>query len=843
MAWPVIAVSVGLSLLNAGISYYLARQRREEEDFDLRFSEGSIPVAEEGSPIPVIFGTVRSRKPNVVWWDFVGTDIGVHCVWCHGPVDMVGPIYIGEINLEAVELSDPFDLGSPPVTEWDLSSGPVNIDGAEPWIREPGSTFRYTIADYPFVLHGDLEPGLPAQTRNSRLQSLQGNGPAYRSVFGMVLVLRLRGAERLPPISAVIKRTDVRSFGDTQWLVAEADIDGAINPVHIIREAITDTQWGMGKPESIIDDTSFQAVAEALSAEGFGLSLFWDTRRPAEDLIVEVLRHIDGAIYTEPTTGLVTLSLIRDDYDAATLPVIGPGQIVGAPSSSRPSPSELVNEIVLQFSTLESTTPRSIIVNDPLGQALYGPVTHTVSYPLIYDEALAGRVASRDLQQLSVALRNIEMRVPPSVADDLRPGDPFVFSYPDWGVTTVLRVIKMTDADPAASDPSVRLLCLEDVFAYGSAVTIDIEPIDPTPILPPTPPNQEGLEMPYWMAYEFRRQFVDGQALPSSLLTESRGQAGLVADSPQDNAVAWDFYVDQALRHESVGLSTETRLLFDTTGFNVESSDVTVFPARPLEPLAGEFPLIYLPDLDGGYDDDEAQVYGGPAPGIVVLREYDPEAGTAIAELGIFDTRAPIDLQEISDGWLLGYVTWSNAPTVRLTCGIDPQFQPNGVNVPLQSVLRTLTDVGVAADSDDEEVTIIRRAERAIAPGRCRIDATNDNPPDADGFLTITARSRNRAGVQRFQSDDTDTGAESGTDYLYTFWHVDTSTKKLTFLRGEFAATLTYQYDNFDEALDANAAGFPRAVCDVLAVAIQARRDTDGDLASIYPVMRVLDRT
>jgi hypothetical protein len=43
-----------------------------------------------------------------------------------------------------------------------------------------------------------------------------------------------------------------------------------MNPAHIIRECLTDTNWGMGYPESDIDDVSFTAAANTLYSESNG---------------------------------------------------------------------------------------------------------------------------------------------------------------------------------------------------------------------------------------------------------------------------------------------------------------------------------------------------------------------------------------------------------------------------------------------------------------------------------------------------------------------------------------------------------------------------------------------
>lgn len=64
------------------------------------------PMAEQGHPLPVVFGTARLEAPNAVWWGKTGVgDMGngLFEYWaalqlglCHGPVDRVTRIWIGD---------------------------------------------------------------------------------------------------------------------------------------------------------------------------------------------------------------------------------------------------------------------------------------------------------------------------------------------------------------------------------------------------------------------------------------------------------------------------------------------------------------------------------------------------------------------------------------------------------------------------------------------------------------------------------------------------------------------------------------------------------------------------
>lgn len=52
--------------ISAALSYFLAPKPAEPKPAAL--SDFSIPTAEEGRPIPVVFGTVLITGPNVIWY-------------------------------------------------------------------------------------------------------------------------------------------------------------------------------------------------------------------------------------------------------------------------------------------------------------------------------------------------------------------------------------------------------------------------------------------------------------------------------------------------------------------------------------------------------------------------------------------------------------------------------------------------------------------------------------------------------------------------------------------------------------------------------------------------------
>jgi len=96
------------------------------------------------------------------------------------------------------------------------------------------------------------------------------------------------------------------------------NIDGDANPAAMIYDILISpaSENGLGLPVGFLDVAAFRSVGQTLATEGLGLSMLQDRGTTAKDLVLEILRHIDGVIYVEPTTGLLTIRLIRNDYDA-----------------------------------------------------------------------------------------------------------------------------------------------------------------------------------------------------------------------------------------------------------------------------------------------------------------------------------------------------------------------------------------------------------------------------------------------------------------------------------------------------------------------------------------------
>lgn len=237
------------------------------------------------------------------------------------------------------------------------------------------------------------------------------------------------------------------------------------NPAHIIREAMTNSVWGLGMPEYFLDDASFAAAAATLYNENFGLSMIWTRQTTIENFVAEVLDHIQATLYVDPRIGRWVLKLIRDDYDPDTLLLFTPENCT-VQEFKRRSPAETTGEIVVSWKN-PATEEDETVTAQSLGTIVAAGgeiVSDTRNYYGVRRADLAAQLAARDLAASTAPLATAEI-VADRTAWAVVPGQVIKLRSPEHADYDVLmRVVKVNYGRPRSS--AVRLSCTEDVFAY-----------------------------------------------------------------------------------------------------------------------------------------------------------------------------------------------------------------------------------------------------------------------------------------------------------------------------------------------------------------------------------------
>lgn len=506
-------LTLGLFVVSYVVGEILRPKPKIDDPSPSSLGDFQVPTADATRVIPVVFGTVLTRGPNVVWYGDLRAEpivekvrtslfsskevtrgyryyLGMQLVLCHGPVDVFRGIRfqdkvpvittstVGDalrIDLGAVGFSGLFTLGP----NRSLFGGELGEGGVGGLVDFYFGSNSQAPSDY---LQARLTPiisGYPTVSYAVFRGTYLGNSPYIKN-----------------PAFELSRYPNGLGLAGGKHIVATYDA----NPACILYEILTDRVWGLGRPSSEIDLPSFQAAGDTLHSEGFGLSVQYDTPERARQAMRDILRHIDGTIYRDPLTGKRILKLVRSDYTVGALPVLDETNILpGGVELARPSWSEVSNDVRVRYLSRADNFTERIAQQQNLAvvQIRGGRVTDALDYLSISRAEVANLVAARSLKTLSYPLARVRIRANRE-AYALRPASPLVLNWPDLGISgMVLRVLSPDHGD--LEEGVVELECVEDIFAIASTAFTPPSPsgwVDPVGA-PAAPIAQALLEAPY----------------------------------------------------------------------------------------------------------------------------------------------------------------------------------------------------------------------------------------------------------------------------------------------------------------------------------------------------------
>lgn len=491
--------------------------------------------------------------------------------------------------------------------------------------------------------------------------------------------------------------------GNSQALVAS--LRGAfgngpdMNPAHIIRDCLTNRDWGLGY-SSVEIGASFTTAADTLYTEGFGLSLIWQQDSSIEEFIASVLDHIDATLFIDRRTGLWELKLIRADHVAASLPLFDETNVVDWGRLGRRAPSDLVNSVTVRFTDAWTDDTGAVSVTDTARvQAMGEVLATTLDYPGIRYQGLAIRVAERDLRALSAPLLTGEIVVNREGAG-LGPGDVIRLRAPRLGLEdVVMRISEIGQGD--GRDNGIRLKLAEDVFALGATAIAGGRMPSGTDIAAPPRALARRMveEAPYWLLV---RELGHSEA--DRILSEDPDAGALVVtgERPSADALAAELWIDPGTgpAQEGVVAFAPTVLLAEEVSDHPEDRVIPVTGWRDI----GEVGIGTLASLGG----ELVRVDGITSTAITVGRgclDTVPRAHAADTPVIFFDEGARIT----EDSWAAGETL----------------------------AIRLLPETGrgtlAFALAPEDSVTLDRRAIRPLPPGRVQVNGSY--APDVDALV------------------------------------------------------------------------------------------------------------
>lgn len=568
------------------------------------------------------------------------------------------------------------------------------------------------------VLHGGPSQLIPPKLA-SMIGRSQAQSPGYRgilSVFFSGLPGWARQGFKWSANNPYLKPTWFKvKCNHNRWYPEKSMIGDSANPMHIIRECIVNTDWGMGGSPAMFDDAEIRAVADQLMLESFGLSMMWAQQSEIKSFIQDVLNHINGTLSINARTGKFRIKLIRNDYVQSQLPAFTRDNVV-IKSSQRKSWSETVNEINVTWTNPENEGEEVVTVQDPANISIQGAiVSDSRNYFGIRSQRLATEVAMREIQAASKALMQLEVEFD-RTAYDLLPGDAILLkgmkeiSFEEL----VCRVVSIDKGGP--DDMVIRASLVEDVFGQPAIYTT----LDPgrwqSTAEPPKPiTTYEVLTAPYFMVARLL-----GEAAAQSMQFPAVYPVVFAAPGGKDT----QSYVQQARRRNIAGTDEFWQNSYD----RIPVGWARIVDALPRAAVS----TISLKDLKGRvYAEVGKYLYIGGQNGEIALIT-DTSSGLVTIRRGCLDT-SPKDWPADTPAWLVD----------DSRHGFDEELSASGATLTYR--LLPTTSVGQLPPAAAPLISgsMTDRPHRPFPPANVRING-DLFPANAQAPLTFTWSERNR---------------------------------------------------------------------------------------------------
>jgi hypothetical protein len=331
----------------------------------------------------------------------------------------------------------------------------ITINGEKAYFRKPEA-----VQDFDVIIGDSVDATATNLAEMVNFYSIELDCTAVASGN----VVELRGVTIAPVVET--------PYAFITSLGASGDIH-AMNPAHIVYECATNSVWGRGLPRAMIDDVAFRAAADTLYAENFGLCIRWNRDDNIDSFVQNVIDHIGGAVYVDRQTGLLKLTLIRNDYDADALTAYtfdnGILDITEDQASSRDT---LVNEIIVSFNDPVSDKIGSVRVQNLASfQSIGSVVSQKIEYIGVATATAALRLAQRDLEMQSSQLRRLTLKMT-RAAYKISPGDVIKISVPERGIDSML--LRVGDIEEAAlTGEGITVKAVQDVFGLPDSAIVD----------------------------------------------------------------------------------------------------------------------------------------------------------------------------------------------------------------------------------------------------------------------------------------------------------------------------------------------------------------------------------
>lgn len=490
--WVVLAI---VMLLITVLTEVLRPKPKLEDARPSGIGDFRVPTATEGRVVPLLWGRARIDGANVIWygdvyqqkrtkyirtglWDgrrvtlgfknFVSFQQGL----CRGPDVALRGAWIDDklVYTGNLTTSTTFNIDEPTLFGGDeLGNG----------------GYKATVEFYPGTAGQPISNFLDTVGRQ-RISAPTSTAPRYSGTCHIVvrgigvvttgLNSAYIGNSTTVPILAVDVERFPALFPGQTGTQNKIGTDGDANPINVIYEILTNTEWGLGRDPGDIDTgagSSFLEASDTMITEENGFSMILDRALVANELFQEIERQIGGMIYRDLDTGKWKVKLARDDYVLASQPLIDESnsELV---SYLRSGWEDTTNQVQVLFNKRDDDYKESYALAQDLANAMIQGdgtvggnqiVSAQMKFPGVKTSELAAQLAWRELRTLSFPMARVELLVNRSLYA-LELNSVFRWSSTLYGITEMpLRIMSIDYG--TLNENAIKLGCVQDIFYYA----------------------------------------------------------------------------------------------------------------------------------------------------------------------------------------------------------------------------------------------------------------------------------------------------------------------------------------------------------------------------------------
>ena len=204
--------------------------------------------------------------------------------------------------------------------------------------------------------------------------------------------------------------------------------------------------------------------------------------------------------------------LIRDDYDAGTLPIYDESDIKKVTKFTKTAWEDVRSQVKVSFPSREKDSSRIAIAQNGATANMLGAIkTADVSFPFCYDKSIANQLAG-ELSILSTPRFRMTAEFNRG-AYNFKPGDVIKFSWAEYGLAEVVMRVQKVDVG-SLLDGKIVVDLVQDIFAIADIVFSDPEDtgwVDERPS-PENVTAYDITDMPYFFSRGLSEPVPDGEA-------------------------------------------------------------------------------------------------------------------------------------------------------------------------------------------------------------------------------------------------------------------------------------------------------------------------------------------